>query len=121
VTLFFTNLYDCAHVVVPAGEDGNQNSAGAAVTLPPMDAPYRGVEVTSCRAEEGAGCDHCRTAGAVGICGGRKAEVSAAVTSAAENRRSRICQRKRRRRDVRVEAASAAVTTAGRPEAVDVD
>lgn len=113
-------------MVALAGEDGNQNFAeAAAVTLPPTDVPYQEVEVISCRAAEGeAEYDHCRTAGAVEICDGRKTEVNAAVTSAAGNRYSRIYRQKRTQQDVKVvedAAASAVATTAGRPEAVDVD
>jgi len=123
VTLFFTNLYDCARVVALAGEDGNQNFAGTAVILRPMDAPYQGAEVISCRAgEEEYG--RCRRVEAVGIYGDRRAEVNVGVTSVtAGNRRFHICRRKGEQWDVMVveAAASAVVTTTGRLEVVDVD
>jgi len=110
-------------VVAPVGEDGNQNFVGTAMTLRPMDAPYQGAEVISCRAREEE-YDRCRRAEVAGIYGDRRAEVNVEVISVmAGNRRFRICRRKRRQRDVMVveAAASVVVTTTGRPEVVDVD
>lgn len=76
--IVFTNLYDCAHVAL-VDEDENQNYAGAAVILHPMNASLRGVEVISSREEEGAGYDHHRTEEVVAIYD-RSVEVYVAET-----------------------------------------
>lgn len=76
--IVFTNLYDCAHVAL-VDEDENQNYAGAAVILHPMDVSLRGVEAISSREEEGAGYDHHRTEEVVAICD-RSVEVHVAET-----------------------------------------
>lgn len=111
----FTNLCGCVHAAL-VDEDGNQNCVGAAVIFPPMDAPFRGVD-------EEVGYDHRqRKEEAAVICDGRTAEVNAAETSAAaENRRSRTCRQKREGDATVAAAASAGVTTIGRPEVEDVD
>jgi hypothetical protein len=88
-----------------------------------MDAPYQGAEVISCRAREEE-YDRCRRAEAAEIYDDRRAEVNVEVISVtAENRRFRICRRKKRQQDVMVveAVALAVVTTTGRPEVVDVD
>lgn len=125
LTLFFTNLCDCAHVVDPAGENGNQNFARAAVTLPPTGAPYREAEVILCQwAEEVAEYDRCQTVEVVEIYGGRKVEANVVVTLAvAGNRRSRICRWKLGQRGVSVAgaAASEVAMITGHPEVADVD
>lgn len=117
VDIAFTNLYDCAYVDL-VDEDGNQNCAGAAVILPPMNASCWGAEVTLNRVEEEAGYDHYRMEEAVAICADYTAEVNAAETSVVvENRRSHICREKLED----VAAASVEVTTICRREVEDVD
>jgi len=71
--IVFTNLYDCAYVAL-VDEDENQNCAGAAVILHPMDALFRGVEAISNRVEEGAGYDHHRMEVVVAIYDDRTVE-----------------------------------------------